>query len=36
MFICFRFKKKSNMDGWKYVMESGWKESGFENLKIRF
>ena len=24
------------MDGWKYVTESGRKESGFENLKTRF
>ena len=24
------------MDRWKYVMESGRKESGFENLKTRF
>ena len=24
------------MDGWKYVTESGQKESGFENLKTRF
>lgn len=23
------------MDGWKYVTESGCKESGFENLKTR-
>ncbi len=33
MFICPEFKKESNMDGWKYVTESGRKESGFENLK---
>ena len=24
------------MDGWKYITESGRKESGFENLKTRF
>ena len=36
MFICPGFKKESNMDGWKYVTESGRKESGFENLKTRF
>lgn len=24
------------MDGWKYVAKSGWKESGFENMKTRF
>ena len=36
MFICPEFKKESNMDGWKYVTESGRKESGFENLKTRF
>lgn len=36
MFICSGFKKESNMDGWKYVTESGRKESGFENLKTRF
>ena len=35
-FICPGFKKESNMDRWKYVMESGRKESGFENLKTRF
>ena len=36
MFICPGFQKESNMDGWKYVTESGRKESGFENLKTRF
>ena len=36
MFICPGFKKESNMDRWKYVTESGRKESGFENLKTRF
>ena len=36
MFICPEFKKESNMDGGKYVTESGRKESGFENLKARF
>ena len=35
MFICPGFQKESKMDGWKYVTESGRKESGFENLKTR-